>query len=70
MTADIPSLTKAARRAIELLDLAKASGSPNAVGAARVELRTIRGRLERARAESIAHAELAKALAHPMRSVR
>jgi hypothetical protein len=67
MSADIPSLTAASRRAIERFKIAKASGSPSDIGTARVELGLIKGRLERARAEIVVHAEMSKALRAPRR---
>jgi hypothetical protein len=70
MSADILNLTAASRRAIERFEMAKASGSPNAIGSARVELGLIKGRLEAARAEIVARDEIAKALRTPVRPVR
>lgn len=69
-TADIAPLTTAARRALEHFNLAKRSGSPSALGAARAELLRLKTALELARTDVVLEHAMSKALRSPIRMTR
>jgi hypothetical protein len=60
-------LAKAAQAAIARFDLATASGSPSAIGAARAELLDLKKKLEASKIDGILAATMASAVRKPVR---